>query len=104
MNFDFLMIGGGPVSTIILWLLIIGGAALLLVYRERIASFTREVKVELLKASWPWEPKERGMKKYKELIDSTVIVLIAMMLLAGYVGTWDFIMLKITQAITYLAR
>ena len=97
------MIGGGLVSTIILWLLIIGGAALLLFYRERIANFTREVKVELLKASWPWDPKERGMKKYKELIDSTVIVLIAMMLLAGYVGTWDFMMLKITQWITYLA-
>ena len=97
------MIGGGWPSTIVLYILIFGGAALLLVYRERIASFTREVKVELLKASWPWEPKERGMKKYKELIDSTVIVLIAMMLLAGYVGTWDFMMLKITQYITYLA-
>ena len=98
------MIGGSWVSTIILWLLILGGAALLLIYRERIASFAREVKVELLKASWPWDPKERGMKKYKELIDSTVIVLIAMVLLAGYVGTWDFIMLKISQAITHFAR
>ena len=42
------MIGGGLISTIILWLLILGGAALLLIYRERIASFTREVKVELI--------------------------------------------------------
>ncbi len=28
-------------------------------------SFISEVKVELQKASWPWEPKEKGMKKYK---------------------------------------
>ena len=39
--------------------------------------FFTEVKVELLKASWPWDPKEKGMKKYKELVDSTVIVVVA---------------------------
>ena len=58
----------------------------------KIGSFISEVKVELYKASWPWEPKEKGAKKYKELIDSTLIVLIAMMLLSGYVAGWDFIM------------
>ena len=55
-------------------------------------NFISEVKVELTKASWPWEPKEKGVKKYKELIDSTLIVVIAMLLLAGYVSGWDFIM------------
>ncbi len=58
----------------------------------KIGTFFSEVKVELAKASWPWEPKEKGAKKYKELIDSTLIVLIAMMLLSGYVAGWDFIM------------
>ncbi len=58
----------------------------------KIGTFISEVKVELTKASWPWEPKEKGAKKYKELIDSTIIVLIAMMLLSGYVAGWDFIM------------
>ena len=67
-------------------------------------NFITEVKVELMKASWPWEPKEKGMKKYKELTDSTLIVLIAMALLAGYVGAWDFIMLHLTKAVTYLAH
>ncbi len=43
--------------------------------------FFNEVKVELAKASWPWDPKEKGFKKYKELIDSTLIVVIAMLLL-----------------------
>jgi preprotein translocase subunit SecE len=55
-------------------------------------NFVSEVKVELAKASWPWEPKEKGVKKYKELIDSTLIVVIAMLLLAGYISGWDFIM------------
>ena len=58
----------------------------------KIGTFFSEVKVELAKASWPWEPKEKGAKKYKELIDSTLIVVIAMLLLAGYVSGWDFIM------------
>jgi preprotein translocase subunit SecE len=59
-------------------------------------SFISEVKVELAKASWPWEPKEKGMKKYKELIDSTLIVVIAMLLLSGYVAGWDFVLNMIT--------
>jgi preprotein translocase subunit SecE len=57
-----------------------------------IKNFFSEVKVELAKASWPWEPKEKGAKKYKELIDSTLIVVIAMLLLSGYVSAWDFVM------------
>ena len=63
-------------------------------------NFFNEVKVELQKASWPWEPKEKGMKKYKELIDSTLIVVIAMLLLSGYVAFWDFIMVNIVSALT----
>jgi len=55
-------------------------------------NFVSDVKVELQKASWPWDPKEKGMKKYKELIDSTLIVVIAMLLLSGYIAGWDFIM------------
>ena len=54
-------------------------------------SFFSEVRVELMKASWPWDPKEKGMKRYKELTDSTLIVVIAMLLLSGYVAGWDFI-------------
>jgi preprotein translocase subunit SecE len=65
--------------------------------------FISEVKVELMKASWPWEPKEKGMKKYKELTDSTLLVLIAMLLLAGYVGLWDFLMLTLSGFLTKLA-
>jgi preprotein translocase subunit SecE len=59
---------------------------------SKIFSFLGEVKGELYKASWPWEsdPKIKGLKKYKELVDSTIVVLIAMVLLAGFVQFWDF--------------
>jgi preprotein translocase subunit SecE len=63
-------------------------------------NFISEVKVELQKASWPWEPKEKGMKKYKELVDSTLIVVIAMLLMSGYVAFWDFVMVNIVGALT----
>ena len=65
----------------------------------KIGTFFSEVKVELMKASWTWEPKEKGAKKYKELIDSTVIVLIAMILLSGYIAGWDFLMNIIVGAL-----
>lgn len=59
----------------------------------KVSRFVGEVKGELRKANWPWEsdPKVKGFKKYKELTDSTVVVLIATILLAGFVSAWDFI-------------
>jgi len=68
---------------------------------QKIFKFIGEVKTELRKASWPWEsdPKIRGFKKYKELIDSTVVVLIAIILLAAYVSLWDLIH---TEAVGFL--
>jgi len=65
-------------------------------------SFFNEVKVELQKASWPWDPKEKGMKRYKELTDSTLVVIIAMLLLGGYVALFDFILVNVIQFFTQL--
>ena len=92
MNPDQFLIGGSWPVTILTWLGGIAAVAALLYYRTHIRDFTSEVKVELAKASWPWEPKEKGSKKYKELIDSTLVVIIAMLLLSGYVAGWDFMM------------
>ncbi len=64
--------------------------------------FFREVKVELQKATWPWEPKEKGVKRYKELTDSTLVVIIAMLLLGGYVALFDFVLVNIIQFFTQL--
>ena len=70
---------------------------------RKVKAFVSEVRVELLKASWPWEPKEKGMRKYKELIDSTLLVIIAMVLLSGFIAAWDFIMLTLGAFLTKLA-
>jgi preprotein translocase subunit SecE len=62
--------------------------------------FFSEVKVELAKASWPWDPKEKGFKKYRELVDSTLVVVIAMLLLSGYIAFWDFMLVQVVGALT----
>ena len=67
-----------------------------------VSRFVGEVKGELRKANWPWEsdPKIKGFRKYKELVDSTVVVLIATILLAGFVSMWDFICIYVINFIT----
>ena len=64
--------------------------------------FFNEVKVELQKASWPWDPKEKGFRKYKELTDSTLVVIIAMLLLGGYVSLFDFVLVNVIHYFTRL--
>jgi len=65
-------------------------------------NFFSEVKVELQKASWPWDPKEKGFRRYKELTDSTLVVIIAMLLLGGYVSLFDFILMNVVHHFTKL--
>ncbi len=73
---------------------------------RKIANFIHEVKAELRKASWPWEsdPKVKGFKKYKELVDSTVVVLVAMVLLAGFVALFDVVATKVLGLLTSLGQ
>jgi preprotein translocase subunit SecE len=67
---------------------------------SKIANFTREVKTELQKATWPWDPKEKSFgAKYKELIDSTVVVIIGMLLLAAFVSLIDFALLGLNRLV-----
>jgi preprotein translocase subunit SecE len=61
-------------------------------HRAGIFKFVGEVKVELDKCSWPWDPNLTGFKRYKELRDSTVVVILSVVLLAGFVTTSDFIL------------
>lgn len=69
---------------------------------RKIATFIHEVKAELRKANWPWEsdPKVKGFQKYKELVDSTVVVLVAMILLAGFVALFDLVATKVIGLLT----
>jgi len=68
----------------------------------KLKNFFSEVKVELQKASWPWEPKEKGIRRYKELTDSTMVVIIAMLLLGGYVALFDFVLVNFVHFFTRL--
>jgi preprotein translocase subunit SecE len=68
----------------------------------RVKNFFSEVKIELQKASWPWDPKEKGFRRYKELTDSTLVVIIAMLLLGGYVALFDFVLINFVQFFTRL--
>ncbi|XHR27747.1 MAG: preprotein translocase subunit SecE [Chthoniobacteraceae bacterium] len=63
-------------------------------------TFISEVRGELAKASWPWDPKERGFKKYKELVDSTLVVVVAMLILSGYIALLDFVLLNVVGVLT----
>jgi preprotein translocase subunit SecE len=66
----------------------------------KIRIFISEVRSELAKASWPWDPKEHGFKRYRELADSTMVVTVAMLLLAGYISFCDFCLNTIVGALT----
>jgi preprotein translocase subunit SecE len=61
---------------------------------NRIRKYWSEVIVELRKATWPWDNKEKGFAKYKELNDSTIVVFIAMLLLGAFVSFFDFALRK----------
>ena len=68
----------------------------------KVKNFFGEVKVELQKASWPWDSKEKGFRRYKELTDSTLVVIIAMLLLGGYVALFDFVLVNFVHFFTRL--
>ena len=74
--------------------------AYLLRYRVSILKFVGEVKVELDKCSWPWDPNLTGFKKYKELLESTIVVVISVVLLAGFVTTCDFLLAHLVGFLT----
>jgi len=59
------------------------------------SKFFNEVRAELAKASWPWDTKEKGAKRYKELIDSTSVTVIGILLLSAFIAFWDYILITV---------
>ena len=95
---DFLKISGSLALGIIIWGIFLIAAIAALVKRAAVSSFVRDVMTELQKATWPWDPKEKTFaSKYKELIDSTIVVIVAMILLGACVSTVDLGLLGITS-------
>jgi len=66
----------------------------------KLFSYFKECLSELRKASWPWDPKEKGFKKFKVLSDSTVVVVIAILLLGAYVAFFDIILRFFIEFVT----
>ncbi len=67
---------------------------------SQVRTFFSDVKSELLKCSWPWDPNEKGVKRYQELIHSTSMVVVAMLLLSGFVSLCDLIMMTLIGVLT----
>jgi len=68
---------------------------------NQIGNYFTEVRAELAKVQWPWDDSERGFKKYKELWDSTLVVIIAMLLVGGYISFFDFITINVVGFLTH---
>ncbi len=68
---------------------------------SKLRKFSSEVRVELAKAQWPWDPNEKGFRRYKELSDSTVVVLVAMIILGGYIAFFDFVLINVVSYLTH---
>ena len=103
---EYLKIGDSWILSGVIYAVILFTAVLAIRKAALISRFVTEVKGELRKASWPWEsdPKVKGFKKYKELVDSTVVVLIATVLLAGFVSAWDTVCIFVLNTITSLGH
>ncbi len=78
----------------------VAGVCLLFGYRGQIMKFIGEVKVELGKCAWPWDPNQTGLKKYRELFESTLVVIISVLLLAGFVTTSDLFLARVVGVLT----
>ena len=65
---------------------------------SRIRKYCGEVALEMRKATWPWDPKEKGFAKYKELNDSTIVVFIAMLLMGAFVSFFDTVLRMFFEA------
>jgi preprotein translocase subunit SecE len=78
----------------------LGLVAVLLRYRGRVFTFIGEVRVELGKCTWPWDPNQTGLKKYRELIESTAVVIVSTILLAAFVTTSDLVLAHVVGFLT----
>ncbi|MFH1855742.1 MAG: preprotein translocase subunit SecE [Candidatus Omnitrophota bacterium] len=57
---------------------------------NKVVNFFKEIKVEMKKVSW---------SSRQELIDSTLVVIIAVFMLAVFIGACDFFISKIMRLI-----
>jgi preprotein translocase subunit SecE len=77
---------------------------LLTKYYGLIRRFLLEVALELQKASWPWDPQEKGFRRFKELFDSTTVVIVSTVFLGVYVTASDLVLNTVVGFLTKYGR
>jgi preprotein translocase subunit SecE len=80
---EALKIGGSWLVTALVYGLGFLVLFVFLAYRVSIVRFVREVRVELAKCTWPWDPEQTGFRRYKVLIDTTVVICVTTLFIAG---------------------
>jgi preprotein translocase subunit SecE len=68
----------------------------------KVSQYLAEVKSELSKANWPWDMQEKGFKRFRELSDSTLVVVVATVVLGGFVAGWDLVIREAMKLLTYI--
>ncbi|MEM9398760.1 MAG: preprotein translocase subunit SecE [Verrucomicrobiota bacterium] len=71
--------------------------AAVVVKRQSILKFSGEVRTELAKCTWPWDKDQTGLRKYKPLIETTVMIIICTIMLAGYIAFFDLLINKFVR-------
>ncbi|MFQ3670236.1 MAG: preprotein translocase subunit SecE [Verrucomicrobiia bacterium] len=89
------MIAGSWFWTLVTYGLLAVVVVVLLMFRARILTFGEQVVAELKKCSWPWDLEQTGFRRFKNLIDSTVVVSVVTLLLAAYTTIFDFLINKL---------
>lgn len=67
----------------------------------KIKKYITEVNAELAKAQWPWSNDEHGLKRFRELWNSSLVVIIAMLLIGGYISFFDFVTINVISFFTH---
>ena len=65
--------------------------------------FVKEVVVELKKCEWPIK-RDKTLRFYdriRELVDSTIVVIVCLLLLAGFIGVVDF---ALSQTVKFVLK
>jgi len=82
-------------AAVVLWIAYRNGA--------KVSGFIGETVTELKKCTWPWNPAESDFrKKYRELIDSTLVVAVFSILLAAFITSSDFLLVQVIGFFTRL--
>ena len=58
---------------------------------EKVRGFLSEVGMEMKRSSWPTR---------KDLVDSTIVIIVSMLLLGAFVATADYVFIKIVGLLT----